>query len=228
MVTKDKTARKNVSHFSIFDYWKDKAILENGKVVNIKDAMAGNIKYQMIVYDWGEPSCWGCDKPIVSKYEKERGDEVDSKLTWNDPKVKSELQKCHIVPRAKGGEDTPSNLFLMCSKCHEQSPDTVNASSFFRWVYDQRTTHTMGFLSPKVICEKVQEMLARRGVRVTLEEVSKVVYGDKGINPHINDELNEYLKSQINTHWNSYTETTLLNGYVDWLIHKYVGKILEG
>lgn len=219
--------RKNIPHSDIFEYWKDKAILESGEVVEIKEALNGNNKYQMVVDDWGEPCCWACNKPIIGKYEKEREGKVDFNLTWNDDVVKSKLQKCHIVPRAKGGEDIPSNMFLMCPTCHEQSPDTINAANFLRWVYDQRTTHTMGFLSPRATYEKIQQMVKRRCPDLTVEEIGRVVYADKGADPHINDELNEYLKSHINTHWNSYSETTLLNGYVDWLIHKYVDNVLK-
>jgi hypothetical protein len=31
------------------------------------------------------------------------------------------LERCHISPRCNGGSDSPSNLHLLCSVCHEDS-----------------------------------------------------------------------------------------------------------
>ena len=219
--------RKNIPHSTIFEYWKDKAILENGEVVGVKDALNGNSKYEMVICDWGEPCCWACDKPIIGEYEKNREGNVDLNLIWDDKVVKSKLEKCHIIPRAKGGEDVPSNLFLMCPSCHEQSPDTVNAGNFFRWVYDQRKTHTMGFLSPSVMYEKIQQMIKRRYPNANLDEIGRVVCPAGTLQNDLYEKMTEYLKSHINSHWNSYSESTLLHGFVDWLMHEYVDKVLE-
>ena len=65
----DKNPRKNVSHHSIFDYWKDKVILDTGEIKTIGDVFEkmSPDKYVRVVYDWGEPCCWGCDKPNKHK-----------------------------------------------------------------------------------------------------------------------------------------------------------------
>lgn len=146
-MTKDKTRRKNVSHFSIFDYWKDKKILDNGEIVG-KDTTP-NQDYEWVVWSDAEPSCWGCGLPVITKIEEESRpiNECDIPLIWNDRNVKSALNRCHIVPHALGGSDTPDNLFLMCERCHCESPDTTNRHTFFRWVYRQRKTYSLGYLS---------------------------------------------------------------------------------
>ena len=217
----DEKPRKQVPHFSIFDYWKDKAILENGEIVEIKDKPIGN--YERVIYDWGEPCCWACDKPVMSTFEHDNIPEVDLSKIWNDVKIKKHLDRCHIVPRTKGGEDSPSNMFLMCKSCHEKSPDTVNTRAFFRWVYDQRKTHAFGISKFDVIYEKVQKAMSRRGLNICPEDMVKVC--DKENLSYEN--LKEYLSSHIETHGLKYSETSILEGFVDWLIHNYVEACLE-
>jgi 5-methylcytosine-specific restriction endonuclease McrA len=40
---------------------------------------------------------------------------------------KSALQRCHIVPDALGGSDTPSNFVLLCGRCHREAPNVADA-----------------------------------------------------------------------------------------------------
>lgn len=44
------------------------------------------------------------------------------------------LQKCHIIPRSRGGEDIPSNLVLLCVECHKNAPDCTNPSIIWDWI----------------------------------------------------------------------------------------------
>lgn len=67
------------------------------------------------VYDAGEPSCFAC------------GWHDDDKLTFG-------LERAHVIPRSVGGGDDPENLALLCSKCHKEAPDTLDADWFWRWV----------------------------------------------------------------------------------------------
>jgi hypothetical protein len=50
---------------------------------------------------------------------------------------KSRLQKCHIVPKSLGGINDPSNLVLLCGRCHREAPNV--ADSRFMWIW-MRTT----------------------------------------------------------------------------------------
>lgn len=136
-------ARKFISHYKIFDYWKDKCITKTGEV---KDQLVGDSVD--VVTDYGEPCCWSCGKPVDLAKSKT----YDELLTNNQlskiyglQKVRSSLQRCHIVPHALGGSDEdPSNLFLMCSECHKESPDTENPRNFLRWVYKKRKGCVLG------------------------------------------------------------------------------------
>ena len=79
----------------------------------------------------------------VKDYE-ELANKSPQKL-YDSPKVKSEYNRCHIIPRQAGGSNDPSNLFLLCEECHEESPDTLNPKNFFKWVYKKRKNESRPF-----------------------------------------------------------------------------------
>lgn len=72
--------------------------------------------------DWGEPACWVCGWAWDGKYTK-----------WND----IPLERCHIIPRARGGPNTPDNLVLMCITCHDLAPDVICLRGFAQWAKSQ-------------------------------------------------------------------------------------------
>ena len=47
---------------------------------------------------------------------------------------KSTLQRCHIVPRALGGSDEPSNLVLLCHRCHREAPNISDPRFMWIWI----------------------------------------------------------------------------------------------
>lgn len=117
------------SHKSIFEYWKDKAITKDGDVIREGEDFKNSIP---VVYDYGEPECWACRQKV------EILEQIDISKVWGNSKVKSKLNRCHIIPYSASGEDEPSNLFLLCEDCHINSPDTNNQNNFLRWVYKRR------------------------------------------------------------------------------------------
>lgn len=45
------------------------------------------------------------------------------------------LNKCHVIPNSCGGSASdPANLFIMCSDCHQQNPDTIYPDMFWHFV----------------------------------------------------------------------------------------------
>lgn len=129
----------NTKHSEIFEYWKDKAILSDGTI--IPDNFDDNTSVP-VVYDYGEPSCWACGERYIEEVLKNKDyDEMalhNPKALYDTPQAKRNYNRCHIIPRQAGGSDEPSNLFLLCRKCHEESPDTLNQKNFFKWVYKKR------------------------------------------------------------------------------------------
>lgn len=159
----NKTPSPKTSHRKIYDYWKNKAISEDGNEYidygceGCDTNLLNKVKSVAVVYDRGEPKCWGCGMDILIQsddYEKRLQENVDS--IWSYPEIHS-LQRCHIVPRQLGGEDTPSNLFLLCHNCHRESPDTSSRKQFLRWVYERRQKPNSLFL----YVEEAKEILKR-------------------------------------------------------------------
>lgn len=140
--------KKSISHFDIFDYWKDKAITDSGKV--IKEIGYGDDDYNKnfdisrsitVVTDWGEPRCFACDKfaPFAKCLDEEtQSHDFDFKKLWNQSAVRHSFEKAHILPKALGGKVRADNMFILCRDCHKESPDTIYKEEFFRWVYRKR------------------------------------------------------------------------------------------
>lgn len=215
-------ANVTTSHFEIFDYWKDKIIERNGNVTT--DISSPGVD---VIVDWGEPCCWACGKPIIGHYEKHLadGEDIDFKKLWNDKYVKSQLNRCHIIPGSLGGKDEPKNLFLLCANCHEESPDTVNARSFYRWVYKMRREKMCcGELSPHYLLDKVSEELNRRGLPNLQELVGEI----NSMGYKINTEgVWDYIYKHMGTHGVHSVESSRICGVTDWFVHNYLNACLE-
>lgn len=82
-------------------------------------------------FDWGEPCCWACKRHFGAKFDLEKPQSTREEIIKNWNSVP--LQRCHIIPRQFGGEDTPSNLFLMCKSCHDKAPNTKSREIFLNW-----------------------------------------------------------------------------------------------
>lgn len=214
------------SHYSIFEYWKDKVITKGGEVLKYEDK--GNRKDCLIVIvDRGEPCCWGCGKYAVKDDELEAfnnnpsvtGENYFKKL-YSLPTLKSRLNRCHIKPNALGGEDSPENLFLMCEECHALSPDTVNRAAFFRWVYDRNQRYVSGRMSGREVYNRINEELNRRGFPDLVQCFTLLEDKLKNVDSYtLFKDMDKWLDSRINTHATGYAESTLIVGCVDWIVH---------
>ena len=67
---------------------------------------------------------------------EEREDESDLSVDWAEAEeicwrcgCKRKLQRCHIIPDSLGGKDEPSNLVLLCERCHIDAPN-VESQTF--------------------------------------------------------------------------------------------------
>lgn len=128
--------------YEIFNYWKDKAITDDGRVViDIGyDGYAADFdidKSVPVITDWGEPRCFACNKPLF--YASDNIDDIPLTDLWgNKTHTIHRAQRAHIVPKSLGGKNTADNMFCLCICCHAESPDTIYKSEFFRWVYKRR------------------------------------------------------------------------------------------
>lgn len=218
----------NTSHYKIFDYWKDKVILSSGEVKSTRECKP-SAGLEMAVDDWGEPCCWACGEPAIKddalcRFFENNPDTANSafyKKLYDLKSVKSKLNRCHIHPNALGGTDSPENLFLMCEECHALSPDTTNRSAFFRWVYDRRKQYVHGRMCPSEMLRRIDEELARRGLPPLVKcfEMAKSSYEFS--------DLKEFMRDRVGFHCSSVSESSMIVGFVDWILHDLVGHLLS-
>lgn len=181
--------RINISHTKIFTYWKDKAITESGDVIQICDINSSDMP---VIENDNQPCCWACgcmaysdskdipDKPLVDLY--------------NTAKSKSLLNRCHIVPFAMDRNDDLSNLFLLCEKCHRESPDTDNPKNFFRWVYEKKHHLIVQGHDLNSLLKKIKDECEKQ---------------------HKDPFSGDFSKMSINSHGASYSDSSIVYGYVD-------------
>lgn len=203
------------THYEIFEYWKDRCLdkLLTKEVPSIE---------HRIVWDEGNPCCWACGKPVFRHDKIKTNGDVELKRLWNDPDVKSKLERCHIVPRALGGSDEPSNLFLLCPECHTLSPDTTNPTNFYRWVATRRENYWWGKLSPVAILKGVEESLATRGMPTLRELLSLVDAGRVD-----EDSLSKFANGRVGTHCSAVSDSTIIATATDWILNLWVDGLLS-
>lgn len=80
----------------------------------------------------------------ILKYWAAKEDECGLGVDWGEAHercwrcgYKTSLQRCHIMPDSLGGPDHPSNLVLLCSRCHREAPNHINPKYMWVWL---RTT----------------------------------------------------------------------------------------
>lgn len=47
------------------------------------------------------------------------------------------LQLCHLIPNKQGGSKDLSNIVLLCSRCHSDSPNTVIPQIMLDWIHEE-------------------------------------------------------------------------------------------
>lgn len=74
--------------------------------------------------DLGEPECWACGWIVEGEYDGT--EEAYNKAAW--------LDRCHLVPHARGGTSEIENFVLLCSACHRAMPNTTDRGYAICWV----------------------------------------------------------------------------------------------
>ena len=118
-----------IKKYEIYNYWKDKAITKDFEVKLWRECTDEDEAVK-IVDSPDEIVCWACG---ILPYKTADTEKIET--LWNRDHL---LNRAHILAHSKGGEDAPSNLFLLCPNCHAESPDTTNPKNFYAWVYYRR------------------------------------------------------------------------------------------
>ena len=81
-------------------------------------------------------------------YWTRREDECSLSVDWAEAHKRcwrcsreTRLQKCHIVPHALGGMDSPENFVLLCARCHREAPNVSDPA--FIWIWLRRYAVTL-------------------------------------------------------------------------------------
>ena len=210
-----------ISHADIAAHWVGQRITPSGDISPDGDVAIG--------ISMSEPSCWGCGMPILGKAEL--SNEKEFRKIWNDPDVRSRLERCHIVPESCGGTDAPHNMFLLCGKCHAQSPDTTNRQAFFRWIYHRNKSYSMGFLNNKAINDLIDAELRGRGFPTFREMFESLnLWDQEKWSDRITEsvELRGFVQGNISSHWCTINHNSIVIAIVDWLLKTYNEIVLKG
>lgn len=77
----------------------------------------------------------------IVDYWKRHKEECGLSVDWAEAKYmcwrcgcKKDLQRCHIIPYSMGGEDKPSNLVLLCKRCHADGPNVDDPEIMWDWI----------------------------------------------------------------------------------------------
>ena len=55
------------------------------------------------------------------------------------------LQRCHLVPKSRGGKDEPANLIRLCWTCHLEQPNCTTPETTWLWLRATRYCGMMRF-----------------------------------------------------------------------------------
>lgn len=129
------------------------------KRANIKTTIAEAVDYWCAIedecglsVDWAEAKerCWRCG-------------------------CKRNLQRCHIVPDSLGGKDEPSNIVLLCERCHGEGPNVSSPEVMWDWIraygvpfydtfWDVIARKEYQFIYNKSLVEDIKDILAQAGL----------------------------------------------------------------
>lgn len=85
------------------------------------------------------------DVAAIVDYWRRREDECGLGVDWAEAHercwrcgYKSALEMCHMVPASLGGSADPSNLVLLCGRCHREAPNARDPK--YMWIWLRATT----------------------------------------------------------------------------------------
>lgn len=68
-------------------------------------------------------------------------DECDLSVDWSEGEThcwrcgcERNLERCHIIPYSLGGKDEPSNIVLLCKRCHAEGPNVEDSEIMWDWI----------------------------------------------------------------------------------------------
>lgn len=114
----------------------------------------------------------------IADYWAPRVDDDELNFFWSEAHercwrcgTKKSLQRCHIVAHSLHGADDPSNLVILCSECHAESPDVDDPEIMWDWLRAYRAVSPVTFWVEQGFRE--YEFMYKRSVQEELDFLQK-------------------------------------------------------
>lgn len=120
-------------------------------------------------------------------------DECDLSVDWAEADThcwrcgcEKHLERCHIVPDSLGGKDDPSNIVLLCKRCHQEGPNVTDPEIMWDWIkaykvpfyetfWQIRGAKEYEFIYKKKLSQEIIDILAQCGKAITDQDVEMVI-----------------------------------------------------
>jgi hypothetical protein len=151
-----------------------------------------------------------------TQHQDECGLSIDwaeaDELCWRCAQSRK-LQRCHIVPRALGGSECPSNLILLCGQCHAEAPNVEDPDFMWTWLRAHASSAYGSYWYQRGFRE--YEFVYRKKPFAGLERSDAMLI-------RLNEEVGRYIR-RTNTHWG---QGKLNPATIAWLL-RHVEKALS-
>lgn len=139
------------------------------------------------------------------------------------------LQRCHIIPDSLGGKDEPSNIVLLCERCHAEGPNVSDPDIMWDWIKAYKVTFyntfwsIQGFKEYEYIYKKTLE----EDIKYILDK-AELLQGEEGEQKIIEDIKNfvhELMQNDASVHFGqSYLNTATVAGVYRMMVKKLAEK----
>lgn len=131
------------------------------------------------------------------EYWSRRIDEDEISTDWREADThcwrcgcQRNLERCHIVPHTLGGTDEPSNIVLLCKRCHREGPNVTDPEIMWDWIRAYRVPFLetfwiirgqkeYAFIYGKPLYREIQDICSRASVPLdTAQEQFDLLLGE--------------------------------------------------
>ena len=160
-------------------------------------------------------------------------DELNLSIDWEEASnhcwrcgCENNLDRCHIIPDALGGEDHPSNIVLLCKRCHSEGPNVNDKQIMWDWIrayripwYDTfwmaRGMIEYKFIYKKAVSQEIIDILERANIKIEPHKIKDLL-----------DEIHEPIINEASIHFgqpyfNSATIAGLIRMGIKRLAERY-------
>ncbi|MBO5394286.1 MAG: HNH endonuclease [Clostridia bacterium] len=160
-------------------------------------------------------------------YWETRVDECCLSVDWSEADshcwrcgCERNLQRFHIIPHSLGGEDSPSNIVLLCSRCHADGPNVSDPEIMWDWIKAYKVPFYGTFWS--IQAEEEYKRIYKTSVTSDLKLIENLAQtsSPNAINDKIKNSLKDLFQYASVHFGQPYLNTATLAGLYRMLIKK--------